>query len=135
MWELKELENSTLKKMMIKEKYSLFLILLMISLISCSRRKPIEQVDFDLKRAYHNKVEIQQLNIKKIASFSENGKKYDSIYFDTNLLIKEDFFTDEMKFYKGMKIITENDVFVYENSFEPILVGFKLGYVKLEEVN
>jgi|GEM_PF-1992210 len=120
---------------MIKEKYSLFLILLMISLISCSRRKPIEQVDFDLKRAYHNKVEIQQLNIKKIASFSENGKKYDSIYFDTNLLIKEDFFTDEMKFYKGMKIITENDVFVYENSFEPILVGFKLGYVKLEEVN
>jgi hypothetical protein len=41
--------------------------------ISCSKRTTIQQVDYELKGMLENKVEVQNLEIKRISPFSENG--------------------------------------------------------------
>lgn len=98
---------------------------IILFLFSCSQRTTIEQVDYDLKGMLENKVEVQNLEIKKISSFSENGQELDSVYFDCDLLFTDDLFSDDFKFNKGMKVSAQNNVFIYDKSNR--LVGLKFG--------
>ncbi|WP_129038412.1 hypothetical protein [Chryseobacterium sp. CH21] len=102
---------------------SLFLI--SVSMLSCSKRTTVEQVDYDLKGMLENKVEVQSLEISKISPFSENGHELDSIYFDCDLLFTDDLFSEDFKFNKGMNISAQNNVFIYNKSNR--LVGLKFG--------
>lgn len=104
---------------------TLFFVLILFLFSSCSKKKPSEQVDFDLKNMLENKVEVQNLEIKQIVPFSDNGKQFDSIYFDYKLLFTDDLFTDDFKFDRGMEISVENNVFVYDMSNR--LVKLKFG--------
>ncbi|MEN4759325.1 hypothetical protein ABEG63_03215 [Chryseobacterium sp. C39-AII1] len=94
-------------------------------LFSCSKRTTIQQVDYDLKGMLENKVEVQNLDIKKISPFSENGQELDSVYFDCDLLFTNDLFSDDFKFDKGMNLSTHNNVFIYDKSDE--IIGLKFG--------
>ncbi|REC80141.1 hypothetical protein DRF60_00010 [Chryseobacterium elymi] len=78
-----------------------------------------------------NKVEVQNLEIKKISPFSENGHELDSIYFDCGLLFTDDLFSEDFKFNKGMKVSAQNNVFIYNKS--NILLGLKFGKTKLKQ--
>ena len=89
---------------------------IILFLFSCSKRTTIEQVDYDLKGMLENKVEVQNLEIKKISPFFENGQELDSVYFDCDLLFAEDLFSDDFKFDKGMNLSTQNNVFIYDKS-------------------
>lgn len=94
-------------------------------LFSCSKRTTIEQVDYDLKGMFENKVEVQNLEIKKISPFSENDQELDSVYFDCDLLFTNDLFSDDFKFNKGMNVSAQNNVFIYDKSNR--LVSLKFG--------
>lgn len=72
-----------------------------------------------------NKVEIQNLEIKKISHFSENGQELDSVYFDCGLLFTEGLFSEDFKFNKGMSVSAQNNVFIYNKSNR--LAGLKFG--------
>jgi hypothetical protein len=98
-------------------------------LFSCSKRTTIQQVDYDLKGMLENKVEVQNLEIKKISPFSENGHELDSVYFDCDLLFTDDLFSDDFKFNRGMNVSAQNNVFIYDKSSR--LVGLKFGRTKL----
>ena len=93
-------------------------------LFSCSKRTTIEQVDYDLKGMLENKIEVQNLEIRKISPFSENGQKLDSIYFDCDLLFTDDLFSDDFKFNKGMNMSVQNNVFIYNKSNRLIALKF-----------
>lgn len=77
-----------------------YLFLASMLLFSCSKRTTIEQVDYDLKSIFENKVEVQNLAISKISPFSDNGQEFDSVYFDCNVLLIDDLFSDDFKFNK-----------------------------------
>lgn len=94
-------------------------------LFSCSKRTTIQQVDYDLKGMLENKVEVQNLEIKKISPFSENGQELDSVYFDCELFFTNDLFSEDFKFNKGMNVSAQNNVFIYDKSNR--LVGLKFG--------
>lgn len=103
---------------------------IILFLLSCSKRTTIEQVDYDLKGMLENKVEVQNLEIKKISLFSENGQELDSVYFDCDLLFTKDLFSEDFKFNKGMNVSAQNNVFIYDTSNR--LVGLKFGRTKLK---
>lgn len=105
-------------------------ILIAITMLSCSKRTTIQQVDYDLKGMLENKIEVQNLEIKKISPFSENQQKMDSVYFDCELLFIEDLFSEDFKFNKGMTVSAQNSVFIYDKSNR--LVGLKFGKTKLK---
>lgn len=107
-------------------------ILIAITMLSCSKRTTIEQVDNDLKGMLENKVEVQNLEIKKISPFSENGQELDSVYFDCDLLFIDDLFSEDFKFNKGMNISAQNNVFIYDKSNK--LKALKFGRTRLKEV-
>ncbi|MFP3596048.1 hypothetical protein [Chryseobacterium sp. SIMBA_029] len=94
-------------------------------LVSCSKRTTIEQVDYDLKGMLENKVEVQNLEIRKIFPFSENGQELDRVYFDCELLFTDDLFSEGFKFNKGMNVSAQNNLFIYDKSNK--LVGLKFG--------
>lgn len=98
---------------------------IVLFLFSCSKRTTIQQVDSDLKGMLENKVEVQNLEIKKISPFSENGQELDSVYFDCNLLFTDDLFSEDFKFNKGMNVSAQNNVFIYDKANR--LVGLKFG--------
>lgn len=104
---------------------------IILFLLSCSKRTIIQQVDYDLKGMLENKVEVQNLEIKKISPFSENGHELDSIYFDCDLLFTDDLFSEDFKFNKGMNVSAQNSVFIYDKSNR--LVGLKFGKTKLKQ--
>lgn len=108
---------------------TLFFILVLLLVSSCSKKKPIEQVDFDLRNMLENKAEVKELNIKQIVSFSENRQEYDSIYFDCKLHFTDDLFSDDFKFDKGMRISAKNNVFIYDKSNR--LIKLKFGEASL----
>ncbi|MGN7756436.1 hypothetical protein ACTJIV_03100 [Chryseobacterium sp. 22532] len=93
-------------------------------LVSCSKRTTIEQVDYDLKGMLENKVEVQNLEIKKISPFSENGQELDSVYFDCDLLFTEDLFSEDFKFNKGMNVSAQNNLFIYDKRNRLIALKF-----------
>jgi hypothetical protein len=98
---------------------------IVLFLFSCSKRTIIQKVDSDLKGMLENKVEVQNLEIKKISPFSENGQELDSVYFDCNLLFTDDLFSEDFKFNRGMNVSAQNNVFIYNKSDR--LVGLKFG--------
>ncbi|MCW3162129.1 hypothetical protein [Chryseobacterium oryctis] len=98
---------------------------IVLFLFSCSKRTTIQQVDYDLKGMLENKVEVQNLEIKKITPFSENGQELDSVYFDCDLLFIDDLFTEDFKFNKGMNVSAQNNVFIYDKVNR--LVALKFG--------
>ncbi|ALR31792.1 hypothetical protein ATE47_15295 [Chryseobacterium sp. IHB B 17019] len=99
-------------------------ILMAITMLSCSKRTIVEQVDYDLKGMLENKVEIQNLEIKKVSSFSENEQKMDSVYFDCELSFTDDLFSDDFKFNKGVRVSAENNVFIYDKSKRLVMLKF-----------
>ncbi|WP_431611705.1 hypothetical protein [Chryseobacterium sp. 'Rf worker isolate 10'] len=106
-------------------KKTIVISTIILFLFSCSKTTTIEQVNYDLKGMLENKVEVQNLEIKKISSFSENGHELDSIYFDCDLLFTNDLFSEDFKFNKGMNVSSQNNVFIYNKSNK--LVGLKFG--------
>ncbi|REC80146.1 hypothetical protein DRF60_00040 [Chryseobacterium elymi] len=56
-------------------------------MLSYSKITTVEQVDYDLKGMLENKVEAQNLEIRKISPFSENGQELYSVYFDCELCL------------------------------------------------
>lgn len=106
-------------------KKNIVILTIVLFLISCSKRTTIEQVDYDLKGMLENKVEVQNLEIRKISPFSENGQQLDSVYFDCDLLFTKDLFSEDFKFNKGMNVSAQNNVFIYDKSNR--LVGLKFG--------
>lgn len=98
---------------------------IILFLFSCSKRTTIQQVDYDLKGMLENRVEVQNLEIRKISPFSENGQELDSVYFDCELLFIGDLFSEDFKFNKGMNVSAQNNVFIYDKSNR--LVGLKFG--------
>lgn len=101
-------------------------------LLSCSKRTTIQQVDYDLKGMLESKVEVQNLEIKKISPFSENGQELDSVYFDCELLFTDDLFSDEFKFNRGMNVSVQNNVFIYDKLNR--LKALKFGRTRLKAV-
>lgn len=99
-------------------------ILIAITMLSCSKRTTIEQIDYDLKGMLENKVEVQNLEIKKISPFSENGQELVSVYFDCDLLFIDDLFSEDFKFNKEMRVSTENNVFIYDKLNRLVMLKF-----------
>jgi len=105
------------------------LLIITLFLTSCSQKTTIQQVDYDLKGMLEDKVEVQNLEIRKISPFFENGQELDSVYFDCELLFMGDLFSDDFKFNKGMKVSAQNSVFVYDKSKR--LIALKFGRTRL----
>ncbi|ROH92372.1 hypothetical protein EGI15_09005 [Chryseobacterium cucumeris] len=51
------------------------------------------------------KIEVQNLEIRKIYPFSQSGQELDSVYFDCRLLFIDDLFSDYFKFNKANRLI------------------------------
>ncbi|WP_343660184.1 hypothetical protein [Chryseobacterium sp.] len=98
---------------------------LAITMFSCSKKTTIEQIDYDLKGILENKVEIQNLEIRKISPFSQSGQELDSVFFDCDLLFIDDLFSEDFKFNKGMNVSVQNNVFIYNKTNR--LIGLKFG--------
>ncbi len=107
------------------------ILLALIILFSCTKSSNIKQIDSDLRNMLENKVEIKNLYIERTSPFIVNGKKYDSIYFNCEVLFIEDLFSTDLKFDKGMRISAEHNVFIYDNSSIPQLVKLKFGNTRL----
>ena len=112
----------------------IIIFLSLIYIISCSKNKPIEQVNTDLRGMFENKVEVENLEIKRIIAFSKDQKNFDSVYFDCKLLFIDDLFSNSFKFNKGMEISVENNIFIYDkSSYTPQLIKLEFGNVKVLE--
>lgn len=106
-------------------KKSVFLqILIAVIMLSCSKRTTVEQVDYDLKGMLENKVEVQNLEIRKISPFSQSGQELDSVFFDCDLLFIDDLFSEDFKFNKGMNVSAQNNVFIYDKSNRLLALKF-----------
>lgn len=113
-------------------KKTTIMLTIIFLLLSCSKRTTIQQVDYDLKGMLESKVEVQNLEIKKISPFSENGQELDSVYFDCELLFTDDLFSDDFKFNRGMNVSAQNNVFIYNKSNR--LKALKFGRTRLKSV-
>lgn len=108
-------------------KILLFLVPL-FALFSCQNTTKIEsQITADLVGMLHNKVEVQELSIKRISTTDDQTK---TIIFDCALYFIDDLYKDDgtLAFKKGMRVIEKSNAFTYVQNAEYLkLVRLQFG--------